>query len=178
MPRITRLRDFSAAHFRLSDLLQIILGTLLVGGVLIPNAQAQHAMHSMAADAGELTLTTRPADDAVLVSQPDQLMLDFGPEVRLVKLAVRTPDSDLLDIGFRYSPRSADQFSHPLPELQAADYYTVEWAVLDAEESLVKGDFHFSVGADSRPPSYYLNQMEQMQHIMAPDYRLLGPDAQ
>ena len=172
------LHYFPAARFRLFHLLRNAIGPLLLGGALVPHAQAQHAMHDMNAGDGELALATMPADDAVLASQPDRLMLDFGPEVRLVKLAVRTPDSELLDIGFRYSPRANDEFSQPLPELQAADYYRVEWAVLDTNEALVKGNFHFSVGPDARPPSYYLDQMEQMQHIMAPDYRLLGPDSQ
>jgi len=153
------------------------LGLLLLS-LLASAAHGQHAMHNMGGGDNELGVQTMPGDDAVMATQPDMLMLQFGPMVRLVKLAIRTSDSDLLDIGFRYNPRAGHEFTQRLPELQAADYYTVEWAVLDQEETLVKGNFHFSVGPNARPPSYYLNQMEQMPHIMAPDYRLLGPGLQ
>lgn len=162
----------------LSKGIRLLLLALLPGGLLVSGANAQHAMHSMGGGDSELIQETMPGDDAVMATQPDMLMLHFGPMVRLVKLAVRTSESDLLDIGFRYNPRAGHEFTQPLPELQAADYYTVEWAVLDNQESLVKGNFHFSVGPNARPPSYYLNQMEQMPHIMAPDYRLLGPGVQ
>lgn len=147
---------------------------LLISG---PTLQAQHAMHNMGGDS-DLEVETMPANNAVLGNQPENLMLHFGPMVRLVKLAIRTPESELLDIGFRYNPEAGHEFMHRLPRLQAADYYKVEWAVLDSEDSLIKGDFHFAFGENARPPSYYLDQMEQMQHIMAPDYRLLGPDSQ
>lgn len=153
------------------------LAVLAISLLLSPALMAQHAMHNMGGNAG-LEVETMPADNAVLGSQPETLMLHFGPLVRLVKLAIRSPESELVDIGFRYKPEAGHKFMQRLPRLEAADYYTVEWAVLDSEDSLIKGDFHFAFGANARPPSYYLDNMEQMQHIMSPDYRLLGPDSQ
>lgn len=162
----------------LNQSVKLLLVALLPASLLVSGVDAQHAMHNMGGGDSELIQETMPSDDAVLATQPDMLMLHFGPMVRLVKLAVRTSDSDLLDIGFRYNPSAGHEFTQRLPQLQAADFYTVEWAVLNTDESLVKGNFHFAVGPDARPPSYYLNQMEQMPHIMAPDYRLLGPGVQ
>jgi methionine-rich copper-binding protein CopC len=181
MNTIQQLRSITACAFTTafrSTTFNIALGLAVSGSLLVSGAQAQHTMHNMGGGDSEVSVQTMPADDAVMASQPEMLMLNFGPMVRLVKLAVRTSESDLLDIGFRYSPRAGHEFTQRLPQLQAADYYTVEWAVLDDTESLVKGNFHFAVGPNARPPSYYLNQMEQMPHIMAPDYRLLGPGAQ
>lgn len=136
--------------------------------------QAQHAMHNMGMDS-DVDLETMPPNDAVLASQPEMLMLHFGPMVRLVKLAVKTPDGSLVDIGFRYRPEAGHEFMQSLPSLPSQDFYTVEWAILDAEDTLTKGNFYFAFGSNARPPSYYLDQMEQMQHFMAPDYRLLDP---
>ncbi|MEQ8956035.1 MAG: hypothetical protein RL120_18040, partial [Gammaproteobacteria bacterium] len=94
-------------------------------------------------------------------------------EVRLVKLALRNADNEFIDIGFRYDPDPAKDFIHGLPQLAVADYYRVEWGAIDGDGMLARGMFYFSFGPDARPPSYWLDQMEQMQHIMAPDYRLL-----
>lgn len=138
---------------------------------------AQHAMHDMAG-AEDIELQTMPTDDAVMGAAPESIMLHFGPAVRLVKLALRNAESDILDIGFRYNPAAGREFMQPLPTLGKSDYHTVEWAVLDDVGTLIKGDFHFSFGEDARPPSYWLDQMEEMRHIMAPDYRLLNPSSQ
>ena len=148
----------------------------LTGAILwMPALQAQHAMHNMGGDP-DFAIDTMPPDDAALASQPESLMLHFGPEVRLVKLAVKDPESSLVDIGFRYNPDPGNHFMQSLPDLEPADFYTVEWAVIDPMGTLTRGNFHFSFGADARPPSYWLEQREEMRHIMAPDYRLLGPN--
>lgn len=154
-----------------------VLAMVLVACLPLDSAQAQHAMHNMSGEPS-MTVHSTPADDAVLPSQPQSLQLHFPETVRLVKLAIRNPDSGLTDIGFRYNPQSGQMYAQALPELAAADFYTVEWAVLDASEQLVKGSFHFAFGPDARPPSYYLAQREQMRHIMTPDYRLLDSPPQ
>lgn len=156
-------------------LLQCLACALLL--TLTAQAGAQHAGHTMD-NVGDMELNTMPADDAVLASAPRRLMLHFAAEVRLVKLALRNDDSEFIDIGFRYRPGSGHDFSQALPRLATADYYRVEWAAIDGSGVLNKGEFHFSFGADARPPSYWLNQQEEMRHIMAPDYRLLGPSLQ
>lgn len=142
--------------------------------ILATSAQAQHTMHDMGTGS-DVAVETMPPNDAVLVSQPEMLMLHFGPMVRLVKLAVKNPAGEMVDIGFRYRPVAGHEFMQPLPSLPSEDYYTVEWAILDTDDTLVKGNYYFAFGSDARPPSYYLDQIEQMRHIMAPDYRLLNP---
>lgn len=136
-------------------------------------AQSQHAMHGMS-NMGNATVVTMPADDAVLASSPDHVMLEFENEITLVKLALKDPAGKLIDINFRFDPTPGSQFMQMLPALEQVDFYSVEWAYLDAEGMLVKGNFYFSFGADAQPPSVYLQQMEMdMNMPMAPDYRLL-----
>jgi len=136
-------------------------------------AQSQHAMHGMS-DMGDVSVVTMPANDAVLANSPDHVMLEFEDEITLVKLALKDPAGKLIDINFRFDPTPGKQFMHMLPELEQIDFYNVEWAFLDAEGMLVKGNFYFSFGEDAQPPSQYLEQMEMdMNMPMAPDYRLL-----
>lgn len=139
---------------------------------------AQHMMHG-GGDDSAIEVETMPHDDAVLSGSPEQIMLDFGEDVRLVKLTLRTPQSrELLDIGFRYSPAEDMMFTHRLPSLDEAPYYIADWAVVNGEERVIHGTFHFSFGPDARPPSEIMPEMEEMRHIMAPDYRLQDPEVE
>lgn len=143
---------------------------LLLLAVWSPLALAQHEMHNMAAS---VELNSMPANDEVLAAAPESLMLHFGSEMRLVKLALKASEHGFVNINFRYNPASGVHFTQSLPALAAANYYTVEWAAFNSDEELLKGAFYFSFGDNARPPSYYRDQMEHMQHIMSPDYRTL-----
>lgn len=116
---------------------------------------AQHTLHSQAADSTGIVAKTEttPSDDAVLDSPPQQLSLLFPDQVRLVKLTLRNEKRDWVDISFRYRPRAASNFIWALPQLQQATYYTADWAVLAANERLVRGSFSFAFGPDAEPPS-------------------------
>lgn len=150
-----------------------LLLVMLVGSLFSSMALAQHTMHSMPGS-NSLNVVSMPGNDEVLAAAPKSIMLQFGSEVQLVKLAVKNPEEgkEPIDIGFRYSPQMSMHFMQPLPVLGAANYYTVEWAAFDAKHVLVKGVFYFSFGVDAKPPSFYLSQIKQMEHIMSPDYRL------
>ncbi|MSR11283.1 MAG: copper resistance protein CopC [Gammaproteobacteria bacterium] len=113
------------------------------------------ALHRQAADVNGFTTNTKtiPLDDAVLADAPTSLNLQFPQRVRLVKLTLRKESSDWVDINFRYSPRVEAAFTLPLPSLTAATYYTADWAILSANDQLVRGSFSFSFGPDAKPPS-------------------------
>ena len=160
-----------ALHHRQASWLLIV--TLCAGLAALP-ASAQHDMHAM--DAGEAKhVATLPMNDAVLERAPESIRISFESDVRLVKLALKEPSQgkEPMDIGFRYRPDAAMHFEQELPLLPAADYYVVEWAAFDENSSLVKGTFYFTFGVDAKPPSFYRNDMEHMQNIISPDYRLL-----
>lgn len=98
---------------------------------------------------------TTPPDDAVLASAPAAIVLDFPQRVRLVKLTLRDENHAWVNIDFRYNPRLVSSFNWELPELATADYYTADWAVLGANDQLVRGSFSFSFGLDAKPPSIH-----------------------
>ncbi|MCB1672110.1 MAG: copper resistance protein CopC [Gammaproteobacteria bacterium] len=169
-------REFSPIFLR-SQSTALTRRLLLISGLLLAlcsgsAVMAQHEMHNMSS-AGGLDVTTMPADNAVLGSAPDSVMLHFASEMQLVKLVLKDSTNKFVDIGFRYRPVTGMHYMQNIPELAAADYYTVEWAVLDGDGKLTKGNFHFSFGSDAKPPTFYLDKMEHPQHIMSPDYRLL-----
>lgn len=157
-----------------------VLGAL-AGLCLTAYGAAGHAQHMMhgGGEGSDILVETMPRDDAVLARSPGQIMLDFDEEVRLVKLTLRTPQSsELLDIGFRYNPAGETMFTHRLPALEEAPYYIADWAVVDGEEQVIHGTFHFSFGPDAQAPSEIMPETEQMRHIMTPDYRLQDPEAE
>lgn len=113
------------------------------------------AVYRQAADSTGIGLKTEtsPLDDEVLDVAPGQLGLSFPQQVRLVKLTLRNEQRDWVDISFRYDPVAVANFVWQLPELQNATYYTADWAVLAADERLVRGTFSFSFGPGAEPPS-------------------------
>ncbi|MDD9890947.1 MAG: copper resistance protein CopC [Gammaproteobacteria bacterium] len=96
---------------------------------------------------------TTPDDDAVLAAAPELLNLQFPDAVRLVKLTLRNEQRDWVDISFRYSPFARDFYEWDLPRLEPAVYYTADWAILAANDRLVRGSFSFSFGPDAERPS-------------------------
>ncbi|MDP6653834.1 MAG: copper resistance protein CopC [Gammaproteobacteria bacterium] len=116
---------------------------------------AQHTLHSQAADSTGIAAETEtsPLDDSVLDVAPVQLDLLFPSQVRLVKLTLHNGQRDWVDISFRYNPSMAANFMWKLPDLQDATYYTTDWAVLTANERLIKGSFSFAFGPGAEPPS-------------------------
>ena len=177
---------FSTSNFKLTCLASLIsmkkssisrvtfLASIVAAVALLSGAElhAQHTMHGMS-EMGEAAMTSMPSNDEVLTASPDHLMLQFESAVTLVKLAVKNPEGKMTDINFRFDPKPGMHFMQMLPKLEQIDFYRVEWAILNGNGELVKGQFHFSFGPDAKPPSFYLDQMEMPAHMMSPDYRLL-----
>lgn len=152
--------------------------SLMVALVLVQGTvAAQNMMHMNHSEMSSM-IKSVPTDDAVLATAPEQLMLMFEQDVRLVKLTLHTPERDWIDIDFRYDPQADKHFAWPLPELAEADYYTADWAIIRSDEQLIKGRFSFSFGADASPPSELMPEEMEMKHIMVPDYRTLLQDGQ
>ncbi len=100
-----------------------------------------------------LKTETSPADDSVLSVAPEQLRLEFPYGVRLVKLTLRNELRDWVDIRFRYDPKVQEKFLWDIPKLDAATYYTADWAILAENDRLVRGSFSFSFGPGAESPS-------------------------
>lgn len=77
------------------------------------------------------------------VASPEQLMLTFDGEVRLVRLTVNS-DSGVVDVGFVPQAAAAGMFHVPMPTL-AAGTYLVNWTILGADGHSVSENFRFTV---------------------------------
>ena len=152
---------------------RVLSASLLMSVYFTSPSLAQHETHDMSAT-GAAHVITMPDNDEVLAVAPESIMLHFESDVRLVKLALKEPSQgkEPIDIDFRYQPGTGVHFVHALPELAAADYYTVEWAAFDTDANLIRGVFYFSFGENARPPSSYTGRMEHSGNIISPDYRL------
>ena len=111
--------------------------------------------HEQPADSTGIVAKTEsnPPNDAVLISAPKHLNIDFPSAVRLVKLTLRNEQRDWVDISFRYSPSAGASYEWALPDLEPSIYYTADWAILAANDRLVRGSFSFSFGPNAQAPS-------------------------
>lgn len=85
-----------------------------------------------------------PAQDTVVASTPEALVLTFSTDVRITALTL----TDAADASYELGalPMSAQrEFSIPVPVL-AAGYYTVAWRAVGADTHVVSGEINFSVG--------------------------------
>lgn len=156
--------------------LRSLIITVLLGGMtllLAAPAAAQHYSHTYRYT-GDVEVDHIPDHDDILARVPDNLILRFSNHVTLVKLVVKTSDNKPVNIDFRYNPMADRVFIWPLPALPEADYYIVDWGVIDPERKLMSGQFLFSAGPDAVLPSSLVTEQDQ-DHIMVPDYRLIDP---
>jgi len=91
--------------------------------------------------------STAPAQDAVMETAPDALVLTFKGKVRLMKIALSDADQKAIDIGFKPATNANKTFSVDLPAL-AANSYTVKWSSMAKDGHLIKGKFDFTVAEE------------------------------
>lgn len=108
----------------------------------------------------EIEYDTVPRHDEVLPEAPGDLLLRFNDYVRLIKLTLKKNDVEPLDIGFQFDPLGNRVFIQELPPLEQADYYTAEWAVLNADNIMVYGFFCFSFGPGAEVPTTVINSRQ------------------
>ncbi len=152
-----------------------ITALFLAAGSSVYGQQVRSPHYPFAADTTGIVeeTETTPDDDSVLEAAPSMLGLSFPRNVRLVKLTLRNDERDWVDINFRYRPGAKNSYSLQLPVLEQAVYYTADWAILGANEQLVRGSFSFSFGEDAVQPST-VKEAEELRLMM----RNGGPDTQ
>jgi copper resistance protein C len=164
---------------KLQQLLLLTFGICL--GI---NANAQpfsSSVHKQPADITGIVSKTEfnPPNDAVLMAAPQHINIKFPSAVHLVKLTLRNELRDWVDISFRYSPIVNADFQWVLPDLEPAVYYTADWAILSANDRLVRGSFSFSFGPDAKAPSASRAAEEALlqQRYGDPNIRYVAPPA-
>jgi methionine-rich copper-binding protein CopC len=161
---------------RLFDLLNPIRFMLATTVALMclgtsPLLFAQHVMDPNASSSN-VEMESSPTNDEILSQSPRDFMLRFSTYVRLVKLSVKGPDDKLVNVDFRYQTDASRVFFWDIPTLPDADYYTVEWAAIDPRNLIARGTFSFSFGPNARPASELIPEVEVLEHIVTPDYRI------
>jgi len=58
----------------------------------------------------------------------------------------------------------------PLPQ---SDYYAVEWAAVDPDNQIARGSFSFAFGPDAKAPSELMPDVEVLDPVIVPDFRLI-----
>ncbi|MDO8291117.1 MAG: hypothetical protein Q7T44_18035 [Parvibaculum sp.] len=147
----------------------LLLAIFLPATLTPQNSHAQHVMGPLGSQS-DVVLESSSANDEILPSAPADLMLRFSGYVRLMKLTLKAPGNEPIDIGFRYQAEASRVFFWNLPELSAADYYVVEWAVLDPSNLIARGSF----GPNARPASELIAVEEVLNPVIVPDFRLIG----
>lgn len=121
-------------------------------------SQGVYAQHSHGRrNTIEIEHDTIPVHDQILEEAPKDLIIRFNDYLRLIKLTLKVEDRQMIDIGFQFSPAASRVFIQSLPELAEAEYYTAEWAALNANNVMVYGFFCFSFGPDAKIPTSIIN---------------------
>lgn len=91
---------------------------------------------------GEL-ISSAPGHDAVVTS-PEQLVLNFNEDVRLLRLTLAHGGVHDIDFDFNPSTQALRSFTYELPALMMGDH-TVDWTIIGADGHTVNGSFDFVV---------------------------------
>ncbi|MGB0848471.1 MAG: copper resistance CopC family protein, partial [Thiolinea sp.] len=89
-------------------------------------------------------VASEPANEAELMETPQQVMLEFNREVRLVKVAVTDENDEAVALSFKPSLDKKTVFEVALPELESGAYQ-VKWMAMSGDSHKMKGEFGFSV---------------------------------
>lgn len=110
---------------------------------------------------GELSSSV-PGHEAVVTS-PEQLVLNFSDDVRLLRLTLVHGASHNMDFGF--SPTTAAQrtFSHDLPALMLGTH-TVNWTIIGTDGHTVSGTFNFVVSDSGQQAEVQEHSHNDHQH--------------
>ena len=87
---------------------------------------------------------SQPANEEVVAVAPDEIVLTFSAEVRLLAMSLQS-DTEGHEIELGVLPsETRREFTIAIPGLSSGDY-VVSWRVVGADTHVVSGDVHFAV---------------------------------
>ncbi|WP_432695521.1 copper resistance CopC family protein [Marinobacterium sp. YM272] len=86
---------------------------------------------------------SQPADGALMQEKVDELVLEFGQPVRLLRVDLTKAEGAPIDIDFIPSIGPGTTFDVAVPELAPGDY-KVHWMLMGEDGHKVTGSFGFS----------------------------------
>lgn len=114
----------------------LVLAFLWFAGALLQSAQA----HS------QLVQST-PSNGDRLTSSPSAIHLQFNEEVRLLSVELAGNEHGEIDIDFRRTRGTNDQFRISVPDLENDDY-TITWTLIGEDGHRVSGTILFILERD------------------------------
>tara|TARA_R100001039_G_scaffold14861_1_gene8455 strand:+ start:5221 stop:5634 length:414 start_codon:yes stop_codon:yes gene_type:complete len=134
-------------------LLSVLKALLLAAVVMVPAGTA--LAHN------QLT-SSAPGHEAVVTS-PNQLVLNFNGDVRLLRLALVHGTSHNIDFGFSPSTAAQSTFSYELPALMTGTH-TVDWTIIGTDGHTISGSFNFVVSEGGEQAEVQTHTQDEHHH--------------
>ncbi len=134
-------------------ILSWLKAVMLVAIVMVPAAKA--LAHN------QLT-SSAPGHEAVVVS-PEQLVLNFNDDVRMLRLALVHGASHNIEFGFSPSTDAQSMFSYELPDLMLGAH-TVNWTIIGADGHTITGSFNFVVSDGGEEAEVQTHEQNEHHH--------------
>lgn len=93
-------------------------------------------------------VSSSPASDEHLETPPQQLELEFGDRVRLMRINLTTGDGERVRVDFRPSNEANSDYRIELPTLEDG-HYELEWRAMADDGHTMTGGFSFHLGGNA-----------------------------
>ena len=89
-------------------------------------------------------ISSSPSNNEMLMKSPDNLVLEFSKEVRLIKLTLSSSKDEKIKFGFKPEKSKAAKYQWAIPTLKP-DTYKMSWSILGDDGHTMKGSQGFMV---------------------------------
>lgn len=89
-------------------------------------------------------ISSSPSNNEMLMKSPDNLVLVFSKEVRLIKLKLSSSKGENIKFGFKPAKSKMVKYQWTLPTLKP-DTYKMSWSILGDDGHKMKGSQGFMV---------------------------------
>ena len=87
---------------------------------------------------------TTPANEAIVLEMPAEVLMDFKGDIRLTRVAITHADTRSMDMDLGNQKTFAQEFVLPMHDMGPGTY-EVEWRGLGADGHALNGTFSFTV---------------------------------
>ena len=88
--------------------------------------------------------STTPANEAVVIVMPSEVLMDFKGDIRLTRVAITHADTHSMEMDLGEQTAFTQEFALPMHDMGAGEYF-VEWRGLGADGHALNGTFSFTV---------------------------------
>ena len=117
--------------------MKIFTGLLWITLCLLPLQALSHSK----------LVSSEPADQAELTAPPENIVLNFNREVRLMRLELLNAKQEKLALGFKPSTEKTQSYTVELPLLTTGSYQA-KWIAMSKDSHKIKGEWGFTILAE------------------------------